>query len=71
VTDATALAAAIAEGRVSVADVMEASLAACHAQGALGGPWCIWMKTWPAQAQRRRTSCQWTSAGRFMACLSW
>ncbi|WP_071691417.1 amidase [Nioella sediminis] len=35
-TDATALAAAIAEGRVSAAEVMEASLAACHAQEALG-----------------------------------
>lgn len=35
-TDATALAAAIAEGRVSATDVMEASLAACQVQGALG-----------------------------------
>ena len=35
-TDATALAAAIAEGRVSATDVMEASLAACHAQADLG-----------------------------------
>ena len=35
-TDATALAAAIADGRVSAMQVMEASLAACHARADLG-----------------------------------
>ena len=35
-TDATALAAAIAEGRVTATQVMEASLAACHARADLG-----------------------------------